>query len=76
MTSESLLSSIDEGITGYRDPGIAKGIAGSSGTECIRVSFPERLGMTVDEIAHQERDRPFLHVLSRDQELPSEQDSH
>jgi uncharacterized protein (TIGR00269 family) len=44
--------SIDEGITGYRDPGIAKGIAGLSGTECIRVSFPERLGITVDEIAH------------------------
>jgi uncharacterized protein (TIGR00269 family) len=45
--------SIDEGITGYRDQGIAKGIAGLSGTECIRVSFPERLGFTVDEIAYQ-----------------------
>jgi uncharacterized protein (TIGR00269 family) len=44
--------SIDEGITGYREPGITKGIAGSSHTECIRVSFPERLGITVDEIEH------------------------
>jgi len=43
--------SVDEGIRGYRDPGIATGIAGSSGTECIRVSFPGRLGITVDEIA-------------------------
>jgi uncharacterized protein (TIGR00269 family) len=44
--------SIDEGITGYRDPGIVNGIAGLSGTECIRVSFPEKIGITVDEIAH------------------------
>jgi uncharacterized protein (TIGR00269 family) len=44
--------SIDEGIMGYRDPGIAKGTAGLSGTEYIRVSFADRLGITVDEIAH------------------------
>jgi uncharacterized protein (TIGR00269 family) len=45
--------SIDEGVTGYRDPGIVNGITRSSGTECIRVSFPERVGITVDTIAHQ-----------------------
>jgi len=43
--------SIDEGITGYRDPGIARGITGLPGTECIRVSFAEKIGMTADEIA-------------------------
>jgi uncharacterized protein (TIGR00269 family) len=44
--------SIDEGIRGYHDAGIAERTAGLSGMECIRVSFPERLGITVDEIVH------------------------
>lgn len=44
---------IDEGITGYRDPGIATGIARLSDMECIKVSFLERFGITLDEIAHQ-----------------------
>jgi uncharacterized protein (TIGR00269 family) len=43
--------SIAEGITGYHDPQITQEIAGMSGTECIKVSFPEMLGITVDEIA-------------------------
>jgi uncharacterized protein (TIGR00269 family) len=45
--------SVDEGISGYRGPDIAKRIAGLSGTECIRVSFAEGIGRTVDEIADQ-----------------------
>lgn len=43
--------SIDEGRRDYRDPGIARGIPGLAGTECIRVSFAEKIGMTADEIA-------------------------
>ncbi len=43
--------SIDEGITGHRDPGIAVGKTGLPDTECIRVSFAEKIGMTADEIA-------------------------
>jgi len=42
---------VDEGIAGYRDVRIAKGLAGLSGTECIAVSFGERFGITTDEIA-------------------------
>jgi uncharacterized protein (TIGR00269 family) len=42
---------VDEGIAGYRDVRIAKGLAGLSGTECIEVSFGERFGITTDEIA-------------------------
>ena len=45
---------IDQGIRDYRDPGIVKGIAGLSGTECIRVSFSERPGITLDGIAERE----------------------
>jgi uncharacterized protein (TIGR00269 family) len=43
--------SIDEGIRGYRDRGCANGIARASGTDCMGVSFPERFGMSIDEIA-------------------------
>ncbi len=42
---------VDEGIAGYRDTRIAKGFAGLSGTACIGVSFRERFGDTLDEIA-------------------------
>jgi uncharacterized protein (TIGR00269 family) len=42
---------IDEGIMGYRDPVCANRIARASGTECISISFPERFGMSIDEIA-------------------------
>ena len=42
---------IDEGIMGYRDPVCANEIARASGAECIRISFPERFGMSIDEIA-------------------------
>jgi uncharacterized protein (TIGR00269 family) len=42
---------VDEGIAGYRDTRIAKGFAGLSGTACIGVSFRERFGVTLDEIA-------------------------
>jgi uncharacterized protein (TIGR00269 family) len=44
--------SIDEGITGYRDPAYAMRIAELLDTECIMGSFHESLGITVDEIAH------------------------
>jgi uncharacterized protein (TIGR00269 family) len=43
--------SIDEGITGYRDPENAKRIAELLDTECIMGSFQENFGITVDEIA-------------------------
>ena len=43
--------SIDEGRRDYRDPAITRGITGLPGTECIRVSFAEKIGMTADEIA-------------------------
>jgi len=43
---------IDEGITGYRDPGCAMRIAELLNTECIMESFQENFGITVDEIAH------------------------
>ncbi len=43
--------SVDEGRRDYRDPGIAQGITGLPGVECIRVSFAEKTGMTADEIA-------------------------
>jgi len=43
--------SIDEGRRDCRDPGIARGITGLPGPECIRVSFAEKIGMTAVEIA-------------------------
>ena len=43
--------SVDEGKRDYGDPGIAQEITGFPGTECIRVSFAEKTGMTADEIA-------------------------
>lgn len=42
--------SIDEGITGYRDPKNAMRIAELLDTECIMGSFEENFGTTVDEI--------------------------
>ena len=44
--------SLDEGIAGYRDPACAMRIAELLDTECIRGSFQESFGTTVDEIAH------------------------
>jgi len=44
--------SLDEGITGYRDPVYAMRIAQMLDTECIMGSFQEVFGITVDEIAH------------------------
>ena len=44
--------SLDEGITGYRDPAYAMRIAELLDTECIMGSFQESFGITVDEIAH------------------------
>jgi len=44
--------SIDEGITGYRDPANAMLIAEQLDTECIKGSFQENFGITVDEISH------------------------
>ncbi len=44
--------SIDEGITGYRNPASAIRIAELLDTECIMGSFQENFGITVDEIAH------------------------
>ena len=43
--------SIDEGITGYRDPKNAMRIAELLDTECIMGSFKDNFGTTVDEIA-------------------------
>ncbi len=43
--------SIDEGITGYRDPETAMRIAELLDTECIMGSFKENFGTTVDEIS-------------------------
>jgi uncharacterized protein (TIGR00269 family) len=43
--------SIDEGITGYRDPKNAMRIAELLDTECIMGSFKENFGTTVDEIS-------------------------
>ena len=50
--------SIDEGITGYRDPENAMRIAELLDTECIMGSFQENFGITVDEITHNKR-TPF-----------------
>jgi len=44
--------SLDEGITGYRDPAYAMRIAELLGAECIMGSFQENFGLTVDEITH------------------------
>ena len=43
--------SIDEGIAGYRDRAYAMRIAELLETECIKGSFQESFGITVDEIA-------------------------
>jgi uncharacterized protein (TIGR00269 family) len=43
---------IDEGITGYSDPGCAIQIARKLDVECIPVSFLENFGITADEFAH------------------------
>jgi len=42
---------IDEGRRDNRDPGIGREITGLPGTECIRVSFAEKIGISADEIA-------------------------
>ena len=44
--------SLDEGISGYRDPVYAKRIAQLLDTECFMGSFQEDFGIIVDEIAH------------------------
>jgi uncharacterized protein (TIGR00269 family) len=44
--------SIDEGITGYRDPAHAMRIAELLDTECIIGSFQENFGITADEITN------------------------
>ena len=44
--------SLDEGITGYRDPAYAMRIAELLDIECIMGSFQENFGMTVDEITY------------------------
>lgn len=41
---------IDEGIDGFRDPECAKRIAEQLDTECIRGSFQEGIGISLDEI--------------------------
>jgi uncharacterized protein (TIGR00269 family) len=43
---------IDEGITGYSDPGCAMRIAELLDMECISGSFQEAFGITLDEIEH------------------------
>jgi uncharacterized protein (TIGR00269 family) len=43
--------SIDEGIAGYRDPAYAKRVADLLDTNCIKGSFQESFGTTVDEIS-------------------------
>ena len=58
--------SLDEGITGYRDPAYAMRIAELLDTECIMGSFQESFGMTLDEISHTKGialSCPYCHVL-------------
>ncbi|MCU0632297.1 MAG: TIGR00269 family protein [Methanolinea sp.] len=41
---------VDEGISGYRDPGVARRMAEDLGIPHIPVSFRERYGTTIDDI--------------------------
>jgi len=41
---------VDEGISGYRDPAQARGIAESMGVPWVTASFREEYGITLDEI--------------------------
>ena len=42
---------LDEGITGFRDPGYALRTAGMLDTDCITGSFQQSFGISLDEIA-------------------------
>jgi uncharacterized protein (TIGR00269 family) len=47
---------IDEGIRGYRNPEYANRIAREAGTNWTCISFPERFGVSFDEIARKKGD--------------------
>ncbi|MBN1194152.1 MAG: TIGR00269 family protein [Methanomicrobiaceae archaeon] len=48
---------IDEGIGGYRDPGMVRSIAESMGVPCHTASFSGEYGITLDEIVRRKGDR-------------------
>lgn len=47
---------IDEGICGYREPGIARRIAESMGVSWHTASFQEAFGLTIDDIVNRKGD--------------------
>jgi uncharacterized protein (TIGR00269 family) len=47
---------VDEGISGYRDPGIARKRALDLGIPLVTVSFREKFGITIDEIVGKKGD--------------------